>query len=424
MAGPAALRPRPTDGDVQDFGAAMRRVSVFSITVVGVWLAAAILLVRSVVWSGWSAVGPEFLVILLGAVLFELRPLVVLQYPAPTKIHLGQSFGFAALYLWGPAPAIVVTALSWGLGLSLRRKEPWRVLFNMGQFVVAMAAAGAAMVLLGGSPLVDQGPPTWRDAGWILATWVVHFVVNGTLVALPSTDDVAALVDELRASIRWDLVADLLADTLALVIVVLALSGPIYPLILLLPLLLFARTFDLTRSAHHEAMHDSLTGLANRRLFITELNDAVARRQSVAVMIIDMDGFKDVNDQYGHTAGDTVLATTAGRIQSSVRSADVVGRYGGDEFAILLTERPDPIDAVEVAERIRRSISRVVPFGQAVLPIGASIGVATLVRNEPLSADEALRRADDAMYLAKHSGSGVAVWAPEVDERAARRRPR
>jgi len=217
-------------------------------------------------------------------------------------------------------------------------------------------------------------------------------------------------------------VADLLADTLAVVVVVLADAGTFYPVLLLLPLLLFSRTYDLSRSANHEALHDPLTGVANRRLFFARLGEAIQRRQSVAVMIIDMDGFKEVNDSYGHLAGDAVLRTTAERIASSVRAADMVARYGGDEFAVLLTERPDPDDAVEVAERIVRSVSRVVPFGQAALPIGASVGVVTVVRTDPLSVDEAIHRADQAMFLAKDAGGGIKVWSPVVAELALRRR--
>jgi diguanylate cyclase (GGDEF)-like protein len=388
----------------------MRRVSVFSVTVLAVWGTAAVLLARALTWTGWDSVGVTFFVILLGAGLFELRPLTVLQYPQPTTIHLGQSFAFAALYLWGPAPAIVVSAVSWALGTVFRGKEVWKVAFNVAQFVVSMGAAGAVMMLLHGTPIASGGLPTWTDAGWMVATWVVHFAVNDTLVALAADPEGPTFAQDFTANVRWYLIADLLADTLAVVVAVLAVSGTFYPLLLVLPLLLFSRTYDLSRSANHEALHDSLTGVANRRLFFARLAEATQRRQSVAVLVLDMDGFKSVNDGYGHLAGDAVLRTTAERITSSVRANDVVARYGGDEFAVLLTERPDPVDAIEVAERIVRSVSRVVPFGQAALPIGASVGIVALTRAEPLSVDEAIHRADQAMFLAKAAGGGIRVW--------------
>jgi len=412
MLGPAVRQPDPTLDAPRGFAASMRRLSVFSVTVVAVWVTAAVLLVRAITWAGWHDVTPAFFLILTGAVLFELRPLTVLQYPQPTTIHLGQSFAFAALYLWGPAPAIVVSAVSWGLGTAFRGKESWKVAFNVAQFVVSMGAAGAVMVALGGSPMGQSHPPSWHDIPWVVATWVTHFVVNDTLVALAADPEGPTFAQDFSANVRWYLVADLLADTLAVVVVVLADAGTFYPVLLLLPLLLFSRTYDLSRSANHEALHDPLTGVGNRRLFFARLAEAIQRRQSVAVLILDMDGFKAVNDSYGHLAGDTVLRTTAERIASSVRGVDMVARYGGDEFAVLLTDRPDPADVMDVAERIVRSVSRVVPFGQAALPIGVSVGLVTVTRTEPLSVDEAIHRADQAMFLAKADGGGIRVWSP------------
>jgi diguanylate cyclase (GGDEF)-like protein/PAS domain S-box-containing protein len=152
-----------------------------------------------------------------------------------------------------------------------------------------------------------------------------------------------------------------------------------------------------------QAFHDPLTRLANRSLFRERVEHALDRRNATntAVLFIDLDNFKTINDSLGHAAGDHVLVETAHRVRSSLRSEDTASRLGGDEFAVLL-EEADVTGAARVAERIRVALGT--PFwvlGQEVY-ISASIGIA--VRRDGDSAGELLRNADVAMYTAKSKG--------------------
>ena len=159
----------------------------------------------------------------------------------------------------------------------------------------------------------------------------------------------------------------------------------------------------------HQAFHDPLTGLANRVLFHDRVGHALARSlrqdQPLAVLFLDLDNFKTVNDSLGHAAGDKVLVGIAARLQSSLRPGDTIARLGGDEFAVLLEDIAGEADATEVAQHIELALRT--PFhveGKDVL-ITASIGIAHRGPNSE-GADEVLRNADVAMYSAKERGKG------------------
>ncbi len=170
----------------------------------------------------------------------------------------------------------------------------------------------------------------------------------------------------------------------------------------------------------HQTLHDPLTGLANRTLVHERLESLLARTAEPAAMVfLDLDDFKTVNDSYGHHAGDELLAAVAGRLVRSCREHDTVARVGGDEFAILLTMLADPEDAEMVTTRILEALKP--PFsvsGQSVF-VGASIGITHIVTGD--QSDDVLRRADRAMYTAKHSRKGSFRVFGESMESEARR---
>ena len=155
----------------------------------------------------------------------------------------------------------------------------------------------------------------------------------------------------------------------------------------------------------HQAFHDSLTGLPNRELFATKLETALAIADQagtrVAVLFLDLDGFKTVNDSLGHEAGDQLLQAVAGRIDASIKEGDLAARFGGDEFAILLQfRRYRGSIPMEVAERILRALSEPFNLAGQRISLTASIGVAVSQDRE----DDLLRNADLAMYHAKACG--------------------
>jgi len=160
----------------------------------------------------------------------------------------------------------------------------------------------------------------------------------------------------------------------------------------------------------HESVHDPLTGLPNRTLFMRRLSDATHRARRghdglFAVLFLDVDGFKLVNDSMGHHVGDEMLVTIARRLEGCVRGGDIVARLGGDEFAILLERILDVRDAAMVAERVQEALHTPLMIGGYEHATSASIGVAlsTGASEQP---EYVLRSADIAMYRAKNSGRG------------------
>jgi len=169
----------------------------------------------------------------------------------------------------------------------------------------------------------------------------------------------------------------------------------------------------------HEAFHDSVTGIANRALFKDRLHQSIARaarrREKPAVLFIDLDGFKTINDSLGHAVGDELLAAVAARIRPCVRTGDTMARLGGDEFAVLLEDIEDVSAATAVAQRINEALKE--PFGlsQREVFISASIGIAPFVSAQ--DPDELLRNADIAMYMAKGAGKGrFEVFDPSMHD--------
>ena len=169
----------------------------------------------------------------------------------------------------------------------------------------------------------------------------------------------------------------------------------------------------------HNAFHDALTDLPNRALFLNRGRTALNRSapdktpaEGVAVLFLDLDGFKAVNDTAGHQVGDELLVQAARRLQDTVRTGDTVARLGGDEFAVLLVGL-DQEQAVEVAERLRVAVSAPYWIGSEELGVAASIGIACA---EPgITPARLLRNADLAMYRAKKNGKGrVAVYDPQL----------
>ncbi len=159
----------------------------------------------------------------------------------------------------------------------------------------------------------------------------------------------------------------------------------------------------------HQAFHDPLTNLANRALFRDRVEHALARTNrephTVAVLFLDLDNFKTINDSFGHAAGDRLLVLAAERLQQCLRASDTAARLGGDEFAILIEDAPNSDTVTQVAERIAAALQRPFVMGEGEMFINVSIGIANTEGTE--SAEELLRNADVAMYTAKSRGKGL-----------------
>jgi diguanylate cyclase (GGDEF)-like protein len=158
----------------------------------------------------------------------------------------------------------------------------------------------------------------------------------------------------------------------------------------------------------HQALFDGLTGLANRTHFHEQVTDALAASAetpgTVSLLLIDLDGFKAINDTLGHAAGDALLVGVAGKLRASVRSGDLVARLGGDEFAVLLPDCAG-IEGDQTSQRILRALETPVPIDGEPVRANASIGVASAEHGDDV--ESLLRDADMAMYAAKHEGKGT-----------------
>lgn len=165
--------------------------------------------------------------------------------------------------------------------------------------------------------------------------------------------------------------------------------------------------------AEHQAMHDALTGLPNRHLLADRVRQAVHRWERhgthFAVLVVDLDYFKEINDSYGHEAGDRVLGVTASRMASQLRASDTIARFGGDEFIIILSDILSPTDAEGVAEKVRCAVAEPISIGRQEISVTCSLGI-SLCPDDGIDFNTLRHTADLAMYEAKgHGRNAIAV---------------
>ena len=162
---------------------------------------------------------------------------------------------------------------------------------------------------------------------------------------------------------------------------------------------------DAESRLRHQALHDGLTDLPNRVFFLDRLDHALKRtqrrRENLAVLMLDVDGFKEINDNLGHSSGDEVLREVAQRLASAIREGDSIARLGGDEFAILLPNASEE-DGLRVAQRVSDSLGDPLIVGSNAIKVDVSVGVAVFLRDGS-DAEALLKSADAAMYAAKRA---------------------
>ena len=169
----------------------------------------------------------------------------------------------------------------------------------------------------------------------------------------------------------------------------------------------------------HQAFHDPVTNLPNRALFVERVRHSIGRarreQRKLGVMFLDIDDFKTINDSLGHGAGDEALIDVAMRLSNSIRTSDTAARFGGDEFVVLLEDLDGTDTAVEVAERILEDLRQPLMVAGKSLALRGSIGISILEASSTAGADELIRDADAAMYIAKRDGKGAyRLFEPEM----------
>jgi diguanylate cyclase (GGDEF)-like protein len=347
-----------------------------------------------------------FLLLATMLVLSEARPLTFLRLHEGSDITISWTFAFA-LVLFAPATALPAMAIASALGDGLRRRPPVRIAFNSAQMVLSLGAALPVLGLVQDGGLFDPGAlsPLWLLVMLLGAAvaFLVNLLLTSVVIGLSERVPVWPL---LRKGVTHNFSTDGMLLALAPVFALAAAENP-----LLVPLLVVAvwnvyRAANLALQRQHEATHDALTDLPNRRRFFEQVRVThdQARRQhrSYAIALVDLDGFKQINDRLGHQIGDLVLQEVADRLRRARRSTDVVARLGGDEFAVLIGDVADADDALTGVERISKEFDP--PFENAGFPLklGASVGVAVFPEHGT-DVELLLQHADEAMYDAKKS---------------------
>jgi diguanylate cyclase (GGDEF)-like protein len=368
---------------------------------------------------------PEVALFMLCALVGDFVPLKVFTRGAEGEVTTSTCFAVAAMLAAGPLAALIALVGTNLIADGLRRREAKKILFNLGQYAISVAASGAVMQLVTGLPRATHPHLVPADLAGVALATVVFFVCNTALVST-----VIALVT--RASVLKYLVEDLSSQVtnsgllLGLAPVVLLAADFTLPAIALLFLPLFAvhRGGSEAIAKEHQALHDALTGLPNRDLFRDRIEQAIrsSRRsgEAAVVMIMDLDHFKEINDTLGHHMGDLLLQEVARRLGRTLREADTVARLGGDEFGVLLPLVTKPGDAAVVAQQLLLELREPFMLDGMRLEIDASIGIAL----HPMHGDDVetlQQRADIAMYSAKQSGRGYAIFEPELDRHSPRR---
>jgi diguanylate cyclase (GGDEF)-like protein len=391
------------------------------------------------VWGGWALVAyclinlnlhsvemPGALILIAALLLLgELRP-VVAAGRDPYGVPVSSAFVFAILFLWGLFPAIILQALATAIAETTRGKPMWKLLFNVGQYCLSVGGAWLVMLAFNIHPTMSDPLMNLRghDIVWIVPAWIVYFVLNDAFVAGVSADTTQSFVESFFDDFWYYVVSTFAVLGLSPLVVIVTLEAwPLIPL-LLLPMFAVYKTASISREKEHQSLHDSLTGLPNRKLLIERLGHALEEAQRsgdhVALFLLDLDRFKEVNDTLGHHVGDRLLELVASRITSAVRPDDTVARLGGDEFAVLLPTVRDVVAAVEVAGRVRSALSAPFHLEGMLLELEGSIGIA-LSPEHGRDGDELMRGADVAMYIAKEERTGIEAYRPDRDRNSASR---
>jgi diguanylate cyclase (GGDEF)-like protein len=340
-------------------------------------------------------------------------------------------FTFAILLAWGFGAAVAVQAAAVAVSSFRMRHRPSRAVFNLGQYALALAAAGAVITLAGPVRLAPSAEPRWPDVVVAATAGLVWFTVKyGTVTVALHLRFGGPWRPRLRRGLAFDLLS---TGSLLLLSPVLLAAAEITPALIpliLVPLYAVYRMARLSTEQDELARTDPLTGLASRKAMVDRVAqeaaahvDRAARGATdarMALLLLDLDRFQHVNDALGHAVGDRLLVEVGERIRDAVGPGDTVARLGGDEFAVLATRLRGEAAARELAARLTAALSAPVVLDGLPVDVGGSIGIALHPEH---GADFAalLRHADVAMYDAKHGSAGVAVYTAESDQHSAAR---
>ena len=365
--------------------------------------------------GGVAQLGPAFWLLCGLLLLTEARPLFTAGTRDPVGLVLSTTFVFAVLLRYGLPAALVLQALSTLLADVLARKAPLRTWFNVGQYALSWTAAAGVLHLLGHRASLDR--PLDLTSGDLLAVafgGLTYFLVNELLVdAAISALTGRGLLAVAREDLGFEVLTTVALLALSPLVCLAVERGAAFVPLLLPPLLAVYAVAAVALARERAALTDALTGLPNRSALAERAAAALAEGPA-ALVLLDLDRFKEVNDTLGHHVGDRLLQVVAQRLSTGVRGCDTVARLGGDEFALLLPGLDSAGPAVEAVERLCAAVAAPVALEGLPLEVGATAGIA-LAPVHGGGLEDLLRRADVAMYAGKASHQ-VEVYDPARDQ--------
>ncbi len=356
----------------------------------------------------------------------EALPIRVVRDGGVDEIVVSTTFAFAVLLAFGPVPALIAQGAASLVADMLNRKSLAQAAFNLGQYWVAWGVAAVPLAVLR-SPQVLRGagelPPTFLLA--VVSSALLYFTVNNGLVGIViGLDRTRSVVGSVLAAFRRESRTNLLLLAIGPIFLVgVSRSLALAPLMLLAVLAVY-RSATLWVQKDYQAKHDALTDLPNRALFNVRFDQFLSRARrsglSVAVLLIDLDRFKEVNDTLGHGAGDALLQQVGPRISGLLSDDCIIARLGGDEFGVLVPDSRGPSHALARASAIVEGLEQPFYVDDGMIDVEASIGVA-LFPEHGYTKESLLQRADVAMYVAKSRQHAVELYSAANDHHSRRR---
>jgi diguanylate cyclase (GGDEF)-like protein len=363
--------------------------------------------------AGWS------LAVLTGIVVGHLVMLGRSRWWGGTGSGAALTLAVLLLYGWVPAGMVSLTVV---VLVGIARRGRWRQGVLHGAVDILGIAAGALLLgVCGSRPSVEApwDPHTWDmyAAPKVVLVAVAYLAVTRALLWYLQTPRPGLPTVARTALLRHGLVAVALLGIAPLVCVV-AVAKPLLLPLFSIPLIALDSTLWIARARAEEQLRDPLTGLPNRQWLLertwTALDDAERIGARAALMLIDLDRFRSVNDTLGHLAGDRLLLQTADRLRQALPRGAEAARLGGDEFAVLLPVADSTTSATRIARGLVGALSSPMDLDGLTLVLEASAGVAVFP-DHALDAEGLLRRADVAMYQAKRDRTGVEVYESKRD---------
>ncbi len=376
------------------------------------------------VWSiGSPPSGMVVLFLVLAVFVGELRP-VPIPRGGDTFDSITISTTFTvALALMGPVIiAVVAQVVAVLIDDLVKHRKPQKTAFNLAQYTIVVMATRAVYCALVGQPVfgpyTEFNPTLWHLTAALIASLTFLFVnqiLISTVVAFASERRVwPVFVEDLRFQAMTAGVLAVLAPVAALVVQ----QQPLMLPLMVAPVLAVYNSAKLAVAKERQANHDALTGLANRELFrqrsIKALDEAMRTGQPLAIMMIDLDHFKEINDTLGHQVGDELICEVAQRLEEARPVGSTVARLGGDEFAVLLPDIPDISVAEDVATYMLSVLAKSFSAGGVRLVVQASLGI-SLAPEHGSDVHTLMKKADIALYEAKRERARFCSYRPEKD---------